>query len=57
MVNGPSLCVVCAWRENCQKKYLKGNDISIRCSDYTKDLSIKSVETPDDKKKNSGDNK
>jgi hypothetical protein len=56
MANGPSLCVICAWRENCQKKFLKGKEITLRCTDFTKDISIKSMETPDDKKTGSGDN-
>jgi hypothetical protein len=56
MANEPSFCVVCAWRENCQKKFLKGKDTTLRCTDFTKDLSIKNTETPDDKKTGSGDN-
>lgn len=34
-----NICAVCAWRENCQKKFsVSGKDI--RCPDFTKDLSI-----------------
>ncbi|GAB4388124.1 MAG: hypothetical protein Kow0025_05490 [Thermodesulfovibrionales bacterium] len=34
-----NICAVCAWRENCQKKFtVSGRDI--RCPDFTKDLSI-----------------
>lgn len=57
MSNEPSLCILCAWRENCKKKFLKGKDVSVRCPDYTKDLSIKHPEKDDDKKKDSGDRK
>lgn len=33
-------CVLCAWRENCQKKFsLSGKDI--RCPDFVRDLNIK----------------
>lgn len=56
MANEPSLCIICAWRENCQKKFSKGREITLRCPDFSKDISIKSAETPDDKKTGSGDN-
>jgi hypothetical protein len=49
--------VICAWRKECQKKFLRGQDLSIRCSEFTKDISIKDGVKPDDKKKDSGDNK
>jgi hypothetical protein len=33
------ICILCAWRENCQKKFsLSGKDI--RCPDFVRDLSI-----------------
>jgi hypothetical protein len=57
MANEPALCIICAWRENCQKKFLKGKDVTLRCPDFTKDLSIKNMEIPDDKKTGSGDHK
>ena len=34
------ICVLCAWRENCNKKFsISGRDV--RCPDFVKDLSIK----------------
>lgn len=34
------ICILCAWRENCQKKFsVSGKDM--RCPDFVKDLSIK----------------
>jgi hypothetical protein len=34
------ICVLCAWRENCNKKFsISGRDV--RCQDFVKDLSIK----------------
>jgi len=37
---GKTICVICAWRETCQKKFsVSGNDT--RCVDFVKDLSIK----------------
>lgn len=35
-----SICAICAWRENCKKKFLlSGKDL--RCPDYTRDISIR----------------
>lgn len=36
-------CSICAWRENCQKRYSIVTDASgcVRCVDYSRDLSIK----------------
>lgn len=44
------ICIICAWRETCQKKFsISGKDI--RCPDFVKDLSIKSEGAPEDKEK------
>jgi hypothetical protein len=38
MGSGPEICVVCAWRESCQKKFsLSGRDI--RCPDFVRDVT------------------
>jgi hypothetical protein len=36
-------CSICAWRENCQKRFSVVTDASgsVRCQDYSRDLSIK----------------
>ncbi len=36
-------CLICAWRENCQKRFSVVTDSSgcVRCTDYSRDLSIK----------------
>jgi len=36
-------CSICAWRENCQKRFSIVTDASgcVRCTDYSRDLSIK----------------
>jgi len=57
MGEGQSLCVVCAWRKDCQKKFLRSKDVSLRCPDYAKDISIKDEKKPDDQKKHSDDHK
>jgi hypothetical protein len=38
-------CVVCAWRENCAKKF-SVTDGGARCPDFTRDVSVKQVESP-----------
>jgi hypothetical protein len=40
MDTGKEACILCAWRENCQKKFsLSGRNI--RCPDFVRDLSAK----------------
>jgi cytidylate kinase len=36
------ICAVCAWRGECQKRYIEGNDsYTLYCPDYTRDVTIK----------------
>jgi hypothetical protein len=57
MDNERTLCVVCAWKKDCQKKFLRSQDLSVRCPDFTKDIFIKDGVNPDDKEENNGDSK
>lgn len=42
------ICVLCAWRESCNKKFsISGRDI--RCPDFVRDLKIKEDEMPEEK--------
>jgi len=35
-----TICVICAWRETCQKKFaMSGRDV--KCADFVKDVSLK----------------
>lgn len=34
------LCGICAWRENCRKKFSLPQD-AVHCPDYSRDVSIK----------------
>jgi hypothetical protein len=52
-----ALCVLCAWRKDCQKKFLRSQDVTLKCPDYTKDLSIKDGETSHGKATDNRDNK
>lgn len=48
MKAGKEICVLCAWRENCNKKFsISWRDV--RCPAFVKDLSIKE-EMPFDSK-------
>ena len=39
MADKVEICVVCAWRANCQKKFsISGSDT--RCPDFSRDLSL-----------------
>ena len=57
MGNERTMCVICAWSKDCQKKFLRSQDISFRCPEFTKDISIKDGVKPDDKEEDSGVNK
>lgn len=35
------LCGICAWRGDCNKKFMHGE--GIHCPDYTRDLTIKAM--------------
>jgi hypothetical protein len=40
MIANKETCILCAWRENCSKKFsVSGRDV--RCPDFVKDLSMK----------------
>jgi hypothetical protein len=40
MSSNKDICIVCAWRATCQKKFsISGRDI--RCPDFVRDTSIK----------------
>ena len=46
-------CAICAWRVNCQKRFSVVTDStgSVRCPDYSRDLSIKDSDIDDAVKK------
>jgi hypothetical protein len=41
---GALACLVCAWRENCQKKYSMPASTSFRCPDFERDRTLKEDE-------------
>lgn len=40
------LCIICAWRQHCQKRFSVASDgtLNIHCPDFTRDYTIKDVE-------------
>lgn len=36
-----TICIVCAWRETCQKRFRMREGIELRCPDFVRDVSIK----------------
>jgi hypothetical protein len=46
-------CAICAWRENCQKRFSVVTDSQgcVRCPDYSRDMSIKDSEIEEAVKK------
>jgi hypothetical protein len=43
MLEGKSLCVVCAWRMTCNKKFLMDGATTTKCLEFTQDVTLKSV--------------
>jgi hypothetical protein len=35
-----TVCVMCAWRGGCNKKFSMGSASTIRCPEYTRDLTL-----------------
>lgn len=41
MSDDRTICVICAWRQNCNKKFSMDGATTTRCPDFTKDLTLK----------------
>jgi hypothetical protein len=48
MENDRTLCVVCAWRATCNKKFTMDGATTTRCADFTKDLTLRTSEERED---------
>ncbi len=44
------LCAICAWRKDCQKRFVTASEtfLNVHCPDYTKDVTLRDVSAPDD---------
>jgi hypothetical protein len=41
MEDGPTICVVCAWRATCNKKFSMDGASTTRCPEFTRDVTLK----------------
>ncbi len=44
-----TICVMCAWRKTCNKKFSMDGATTTRCPEYTKDLTLDSSDPDRDK--------
>ena len=40
MENEKTVCVLCAWRQACNKKFLMDGATTTRCAEYTRDITL-----------------
>ncbi len=40
MSDGRTICVMCAWRQTCNKKFSMDGATTTRCPEYTKDVTL-----------------
>jgi len=36
-----TLCIICAWRANCAKRFSMGADESLHCPDFSEDVTLR----------------
>jgi hypothetical protein len=44
MDDSRTLCVVCAWRQTCNKKFLMDGATTTKCPDFTRDVTLRAPE-------------
>jgi hypothetical protein len=44
MTDEKTICVICAWRQTCNKKFLMDGASTTRCPDFTRDVTLKKVD-------------
>jgi len=52
---GPSICVTCAWRLTCNKKFSMDGATTTRCPDFTRDITLKEPSEEDKNDVKTGD--
>ena len=45
------LCVICAWRANCAKRFNMGDDATMHCPDFTEDVVLRKQAASDPEQK------
>ncbi len=56
MMDGKTLCVICAWRSTCNKKFLMDGATTTKCADYTRDVTLRETISKHEEVKESPDN-
>jgi len=51
MENGHTICVTCAWRQTCNKKFSMDGATTTRCPEYTRDVTLKQTSLDEEKEK------
>lgn len=49
MEDEKTICVMCAWRQTCNKKFLMDGATTTRCLEYTRDLTLKAPSEEEEK--------
>lgn len=49
MVEDIEICVICAWRADCQKKFSVSGK-NVRCPDFVRDVSVKKKSEAEEEK-------
>lgn len=44
MNSDKTICVICAWRQTCNKKFTMDGASTTRCPDFTRDITLKIVD-------------
>jgi len=46
-----TICVICAWRATCNKKFSMDGSTTTRCPEFTKDVTLKAPQEPPEEEK------
>lgn len=51
MSDDRTICVICAWRATCNKKFSMDGSTTTRCPEFTKDVTLKASDEPREEEK------
>ena len=51
------LCLICAWRETCVKKFRFSDGVALNCIDFTRDVTLKQEKGDEDRRVEKGSTK
>ncbi len=56
MSSDKTICVICAWRQTCNRKFQMDGATSTRCPDFTKDVTLRVQEDSEETTKDRTNN-